>query len=82
MKLNLCHVVHQDTILVYMQAAVLVACRDAGLLKIENHGNHLERRCSKTARGVLGTLPGKPYYVFMSNVKAKPVNLPIFMIVG
>lgn len=44
-KVSLFRFAHHVTIPEYMEAAVLLSCQDAGVMKIETHGHIAERRC-------------------------------------
>lgn len=48
-------------------------------MTIEIDGNVVEGRCSMTTWGLMDILPGKPFYVYVVNMMANPVNLPKFM---
>lgn len=51
-------------------------------MKIETSCNIVEPRCSMIVRGLMGILFGKLFYFYIANFTAKPINLPIFMIVS
>lgn len=51
-------------------------------MTIETHGNVARCRCSMNARDLTDILSWKPFYVYIVNMKAEPVNLPRFMIVA
>lgn len=46
----------------------------------ETGGNVIEHRCSMTARVLMGIIPGKPFYIYVVLMTAKPANLPKIMI--
>lgn len=50
-------------------------------MRVENYHNVLEHRCSMTWKDLMNILTGKLFYAFITNMTAKPVNLPKFMIV-
>lgn len=64
-----------------MQAEVLLSFEGTGIMKIKTHYNVVERQPSMTPGGLLNILPGKPLYVYMTNLAARPINLPKFKIV-
>lgn len=72
----------QLAVLAYPQVAVLVSTESAGLMTIETHCNIVEHRCFMTVRGFMDIVPGKPFYVFILNTTANPVNLPNCMTVA
>lgn len=70
----LCSVVHQVMRPAYLQAAVLVSRCRVGFMTIEIHRNVVGRRCSITARGLMDILPGRPFFVHIANLTAKPLS--------
>lgn len=78
---HFCRLVHHIVILAHTKARKLVCCQDAGLITIETHCNILERRCPMNTCGLVGILPGKPFYANVSTLTAKSVNVANFMIV-
>lgn len=75
-------VAHQDTIPAYLQAPGLLSSRKAGLMTVETHRNVVEHKFPLTTPGVMDILSSKPFYVYMANLTAKPVNFPKFMTVA
>lgn len=61
------------------QAAVLVSCTTAGLMKIVTRGNVVDRWCSMAALGLTDNFPGKLFYVFIANMTIKPAKLSKLM---
>lgn len=77
----LCLVERQFAIQAYMKVAVLFRCQEAGIIQIETHCNIIGLRCFMTERGLMHILPGKPFYLYITNLKAKQTNLPNDLIV-
>lgn len=70
-----CRAARQITVLAYTQAAVLIKCYGAGLTTIETHYNVVKHRCSMPGRGQMDVLPERPFYVYIENLTAKPIEL-------
>lgn len=51
-------------------------------MTIGTHQNIVERRWHMTVRNFTGILAGKPFYVYIESLKAKPVNKSKIMIVA
>lgn len=78
-ELNLCRVARQVTIPARTQAAVLVSCKGAGPMIIETHDNVIGRWYCITAKSEMAILRGKPFYICIANMTAKPGNLSKFI---
>lgn len=76
---HLCRAGLQNKIRNHTQAAVLVRCQGAGIMKFETHCSIVERRCFMTTRCLMNTLPGKLLHVHIANLTEKPVDLPRFL---
>lgn len=81
-KFNLLRVAKQIEVSAYTKAAALVSFQSPWLMTIEIHCNVVARGCSVTLRGIMNNLPGKPFYVCIANLTAKPANIPKVMIVS
>lgn len=79
-KFNL-RVALQVTIQGCTQAAVWVGLQGPGTKTIETRGNIFEDQCNMTGKGLVDILPRKPFYMYIANPTARPVNLTRFMIV-
>lgn len=73
------HNVRQTTISTYLRVAVLISCHDIGLMTIETYLNVAEQQWSMTAQGVMVTLPGNFFGVYIMNLTSKPVIQPKVM---
>lgn len=51
-------------------------------MMIDTHGNVTERRCAKTATGLMDIWLEKAFLVYIPNLAAEPVNLQKFMILA
>lgn len=61
---------------------MLVRYRGAAFMANETHEDIVERRSSRTLRGLINILPDKPFYVYIANQTAKPKHLAKFLIVA
>lgn len=77
---NICRLVRQVTIPTHMQAAVCVSGQGAGLIKIETHDYVFKCWSSMTAQVLIDSLPGKRFYVYIENMTAEIVYLPIMKV--
>lgn len=58
-----------------------MSSKGAVLMKTEIHCNIVKHRSSMTAGSLMGTFLRKPFYVSITNLTARPVNLPEFLII-
>lgn len=61
---------------------MLVSGRDAGFMTIETHRYVVEQGCSFTGQRLNYILPGKPFYVYITNLTIRVVNLLKSLIVS
>lgn len=62
-----------------MQNGRIGSGQGAWIMMIEAHVNVIEHQCVMMAKRLMHILPEKPFYVYIQNWKAKPVNLPKLM---
>lgn len=75
-KFNLCRVAPQIVAPASTGPTVLASCQGSHPITIESRLNVVERWCPMTARGLMNSLPGKQFYVYISNFTDKPANHP------
>lgn len=79
---QLCRVGRQVTLPAYTQASVLVNSYGAELMTNQMHSNVVEHQYSINLQGLRDMQHGKPFYVYIAKLTARPTILPRFMIVG
>lgn len=72
---------YEMTMSEYTEAARLFGCKEAGLMSIEILYTFAERRCSITTGSEMNILHGKPFYIYIANLIANPLNEPKFRVV-
>lgn len=75
-EFNLCCLGRQVQLPAHAKPAVLLRCQGAGIMTIETHGHVVEHWYSMNARGLMDSLRGMPFFIYIANIKDKQVNLP------
>lgn len=78
----LCRFARQQTISAHAEMAVLVSCKGAKLTTVKTYSKVVERGCSMTARSLRDILPGRLFYPYILDMRAKLTILRKFTIVA
>lgn len=63
----------------YARVAVLASCQRDGLMRIQMYLRVAERQYSMPVHGLVETLHGKLFYVYIAKFMARPLNIAKFM---
>lgn len=64
------------------QAQLLVHCATPGLIVVETLDRLADRHLAITANGIMDNLPGRPFFVWVANLRETPLHLPKHTAVG
>lgn len=66
----------------FAQGQLLVHCATTGLVVLESIERLAIRHLAITANGIMDNLPGRPFFIWVTNLRETPLHVPIHKAVG